>query len=80
MNYGICDKHMDFNLSEMGAEGDLFPACFTCSEGMGLLCIAGQQRDGLSQSMRQVGAMCMKSRCYCEFFHLGYFEQRASAD
>lgn len=27
MNRGICDKHMDFNFSEMGAEDDLPPAC-----------------------------------------------------
>lgn len=27
MNYGIYDKHVDFNLSEMRAEEDLSPAC-----------------------------------------------------
>lgn len=30
MNHGICDKHMDFNFSEMGAEDDLPPACHLC--------------------------------------------------
>lgn len=77
MNYGICDKHMDFNLPETGAEEDLSPACnLRILKAWG--CSAVHYRA--AKRMRQVGTMRMKSRYCCAFFCLGYFEQRDSAD
>lgn len=82
MNCGIHDKHMGFNLSEMGAEEDLSAACyFHILKAWHCFAVhyRAAKRSAL-QSVRQVGIMCMKSKCYCEFFYLGYFEQRAPVD
>lgn len=62
MNCRIYDKHMDFNLSEMGAEEDLSPACYFHILKVWDCCAVHYRaaKRLTLWSVRKVSTMCMK--------------------